>query len=53
MPDLSLEICDRAYVPLFETAHGLERKPVYQSGEYRLMDVVVRPGLLATAPDAG
>jgi hypothetical protein len=24
MPDVSLEICNRAYVPLFETAHGLE-----------------------------
>jgi hypothetical protein len=52
LPDVSVEICNRAFLPLFETAHGFERKPVNGLGEYRQLDVVVRLGVLATASHA-
>ena len=53
LSDVSLAFCDRAFLPLCQTAPGLERQPVHRSGQYRPVDVAVRPGVLANAAHAG
>lgn len=49
---VSLEICDRASLPISQRAHGTQFQSFAESGERSTMDLALRLGSLAIAADA-